>query len=102
MHAIIEFLPVPFGFLIARLNRLTKPVLFRYDASLLLCVIAGTFVNWLSNEGMELLTIDLATTFVTTFIFIFIDEKAFFIIHKVCRFEPNNLSPRSFLRAFPR
>jgi hypothetical protein len=77
MHTIVEFLPIILGLFIAQLPKFTKPFLFKYDSSILLCVISGTIVNWLNKEGIELLIVDVLVTSVSTFSFIFLNGKFF-------------------------
>ncbi len=59
MNAIIEFLPVLFGVLIAWCSRFIKPLFLKNMTLVLLPVIAGVVVNFLSREGIGLVMVDI-------------------------------------------
>jgi hypothetical protein len=74
MHAIMELLPLLFGFSIAQLFRLTKTFRFKNILFIILTVILGITANRLNGEGAELLIIDIPMTAGSTLVFIFVSR----------------------------
>jgi hypothetical protein len=74
MHAIIELLPLLFGFCIAQLFRLTKMFRFKNVLFIIIAVILGILANRLNGEGAELLIIDIPLTAGSALVFIFVSR----------------------------
>lgn len=70
MHAIVELLPVVCGFIIAQLFGFTKHFLLKNVSFILLSVILGSIVNWLSTEGFALVIVDILLTAASGFAFL--------------------------------
>lgn len=70
MHAIYELLPLMSGMLIARFYYFIKAIPLRNTFILLAGIFAGSFVNWLSGEGLWLVTIDIALTWASAIAFL--------------------------------
>ena len=70
MHAIYELLPLLSGMLIARFYYVIKTTPLRNTFILLAGIFAGSFVNWLSGEGIWLVTIDITMTWASAITFL--------------------------------
>ena len=74
MQVVIEFLPVFFGAIIARLLLFIKPLLFKNVSLILLLLISGIEVNLLNKKGIELISLDILASFVSAFSFILLPK----------------------------